>query len=147
MSRSYCNTNDVKQYLPPNVVIEGRNPNPNFRNPAPETASNLNLDFFIQQASADIDANLAIQYDVPLKQVNIGGEVAYPHPVPMICAILAAQMYYMQALQGSDAQYSEAQKVRFDFAMAKLLMEGSFLPSTPLKPVGDSLPRYSSKIG
>jgi hypothetical protein len=121
MSRSYCNTNDLKQYLPPNVVIEGRNPNPNFRNPAPETASNLNLDFFIQQASADIDANLAIQYDVPLKQVNIGGEVAYPHPIPMICAILAAQMYYSQALQGADSQFSEAQKDRFDFAQTQLV--------------------------
>ena len=58
MARSYCNTDQVKQYLPPNVVTEGSNPNPNFRNPAPETASNVNLDFFIQQASAQIDANL-----------------------------------------------------------------------------------------
>ena len=82
MARAYCNTDQVKQYLPPNVVTEGSNPNPNFRNPAPETASNVNLDFFIQQASAQIDANLAIIYDVPLKQMNNGGEVSYPHPVP-----------------------------------------------------------------
>ncbi len=47
MARAYCNTDQVKQYLPPNVVTEGSNPNPNFRNPAPETASNVNLDFFI----------------------------------------------------------------------------------------------------
>ena len=47
MPRSYCTTNDVKQYLPPNVVTEGDNPIPNFRNPTPESASNINLDFFI----------------------------------------------------------------------------------------------------
>jgi hypothetical protein len=101
MARSYCTIEAVKQYLPPNVVTEGENPLPNFRNPAPETASNVNLGFFIQQASADIDANLATIYDVPLKQVNIGGEVSYPHPIPVICAILAAQMFYSQALQGA----------------------------------------------
>jgi hypothetical protein len=121
MARAYCNTDQVKQYLPPNVVTEGSNPNPNFRNPAPETASNVNLDFFIGQASAQIDANLAIIYDVPLKQMNMGGEVTYPHPIPVICAILAAQMYYSQALQGADKQFSEAQKDRFDFAMNELV--------------------------
>jgi phage gp36-like protein len=121
MARAYCNTDQVKQYLPPNVVTEGSNPNPNFRNPAPETASNVNLDFFIGQASAQIDANLAIIYDVPLKQMNIGGEVSYPHPIPVICAILAAQMYYSQALQGADKQFSDAQKERFEFAMNELV--------------------------
>jgi hypothetical protein len=121
MARSYCTTEDVKQYLPPNVVTEGSNPTPNFRNPTPETASNVNLDFFIKQASDQIDANLGTQYDVPLKQVNLGGEVSYPHPIPVICAILAAQMYYMQALQGAEPQYSEAQKVRFDFAQNELV--------------------------
>ena len=121
MARAYCNTDQAKQYLPPNVVTEGSNPNPNFRNPAPETASNVNLDFFIQQASAQIDANLAIIYDVPLKQMNMGGEVTYPHPIPVICAVLAAQMYYSQALQGADKQFSEAQKDRFDWAMNELI--------------------------
>jgi hypothetical protein len=121
MPRSYCSVSDVKQYLPPNVVTEGDNPVPNFRNPTPESASNIDIDFFIQQASAEIDANLATIYDVPLKQINIGGDVSYPHPVPVICAILSAQMYYMQALQGSDAQYSEAQKVRFDFAQNQIV--------------------------
>lgn len=61
MARSYCTTEDVKQYLPPNVVTEGSNPTPNFRNPTPETASNVNLDFFIKQASDQIDANLGTQ--------------------------------------------------------------------------------------
>lgn len=121
MGRSYCSVESVKRYLPPNVVAEGDNPLPNFRNPAPETASNLNLEFFIQQASADIDANLATIYDVPLKQVNIGGEVSYPHPIPVICAILAAQMFYSQALQGADKQFSEGQKERFNFAQSQLV--------------------------
>jgi len=121
MARSYCTTQDVKQYLPPNVITEGDNPTPNFRNPTPESASNVNLDFFIKQASDQIDANLGTQYDVPLKQINLGGEVSYPHPIPVICAILAAQMYYMQALQGAEPQYSEAQKTRFDFAQNELV--------------------------
>ena len=121
MARSYCSTQDVKQYLPPNVVTEGDNPTPNFRNPTPESASNVNLDFFIKQASDQIDANLGTQYDVPLKQINLGGEVSYPHPIPVICAILAAQMYYMQALQGAEPQYSDAQKIRFDFAQNELV--------------------------
>ena len=121
MARSYCTTQDVKQYLPPNVVTEGDNPTPNFRNPTPESASNVNFDFFIKQASDQIDANLGTQYDVPLKQINLGGEVSYPHPVPVICAILAAQMYYMQALQGAEPQYSDAQKIRFDFAQNELV--------------------------
>jgi hypothetical protein len=57
MPRAYCTTSDVKQYLPPNVVAEGDNPTPNFRNPAPETATNIDLDFFIEQASSKGDAN------------------------------------------------------------------------------------------
>ena len=121
MARAYCTIEAVKRYLPPNVVTEGENPVPNFRNPAPETASNLNLEFFIQQASADIDANLALIYDVPLKQINIGGEVAYPHPIPVICAILAAQLVYTQALQGADKQFAESQKERFDLAQNQLV--------------------------
>ena len=103
MARSYCSTEDVKQYLPPNVVTEGDNPTPNFRNPTPESAANVDLDFFIQQASADIDANLATQYDVPLKQVNIGGEVNYPHPIPVICAILAAQ--YAEGMEDGGNEF------------------------------------------
>jgi phage gp36-like protein len=121
MPRAYCKTTDVKQYLPPNVVAEGDNPVPNFRNPSPETATNINLDFFIEQASSEIDANLSIAYDVPLKKVNLGGDVAYPHPIPVICAILAAQMFYAQALQGADRQSSEAQKDRFEWAMNELV--------------------------
>jgi phage gp36-like protein len=102
-------------------VAEGDNPVPNFRNPAPETATNIDLDFFIEQASSEIDANLSVQYDVPLKQMNLGGDLAYPHPIPVICAILAAQMYYSQALQGADRQFSEAQKDRFEWAMNELV--------------------------
>jgi hypothetical protein len=48
MARAYCSTEDVKQYLPPNIVSEGENPVPNFRNPAPETAKNVDIEFFIQ---------------------------------------------------------------------------------------------------
>ena len=48
MARAYCSTEDVKQYLPPNIVSEGENPVPNFRNPAPETAKNVDIEFFAQ---------------------------------------------------------------------------------------------------
>lgn len=121
MARRYCTINDVKQYLPPNVTTEGDNPTPNFRNPAPETAKNIDLDFFIDEASSQIDANIGTIYDVPLVQKNNGGEVSYPHPIPTICAILAAQMYYNQALQGADRQYSESQKERFEWATNELI--------------------------
>jgi hypothetical protein len=66
MARSYCSVNDLKKYLPPNVVVEGDNPTPNYRNPAPETAANIDLEYYINQASSEIDANLAVHYDIPL---------------------------------------------------------------------------------
>jgi hypothetical protein len=121
MARRYCTINDVKQYLPPNITLEGDNPIPNFRNPSPESAKNIDLDFFIEEASSQIDANIGVIYDVPLVQKNNGGEISYPHPIPVICAILSAQMYYNQPLQGADRQYSEAQKTRFDWAMNELV--------------------------
>jgi hypothetical protein len=121
MARAYCNTDDLKQYLPPNVLLEGDNPRPNFRNPSPETGTNYNLDFFIQQASAEIDAVLSTLYDVPLLQTNSGGEVGYPPIIVTICAILSSQSYYSQALQGSNNQFSEAQKDRFEWAMNELI--------------------------
>ena len=121
MARSYCSINDLKKYLPPNVVVEGDNPTPNYRNPAPETAANIDLEYYINQASSEIDANLAVHYDIPLKQVNLGGEVSYPNPIPVICAIMAANLFYAQGLQGADRQFSEAQKDRFDWAMNELI--------------------------
>jgi phage gp36-like protein len=121
MARSYCSVNDLKKYIPPNVVIEGDNPTPNYRNPAPETAANIDLEYYINQASSEIDANLAVHYDIPLKQVNLGGEVSYPNPIPVICAIMAANLFYAQGLQGADRQFSEAQKDRFDWAMNELV--------------------------
>jgi phage gp36-like protein len=121
MARRYCSVNDVKKYLPPNIIVEGENPTPNFRNPAPETAKNIDLDFFVDQASDQVDANLGGIYDVPLVMKNSGGDVGYPNPIPTICAILAAQMYYNQPLQGADRQYSDAQKERFEWAMNELV--------------------------
>ena len=66
MSRKYCSVQDVKQYLPKNIVIEGQNPDPNPFNPAPETLPSINIEFFIEQACIEIDAALAAIYDVPL---------------------------------------------------------------------------------
>lgn len=121
MARSYCTVNDVKKYLPPNITTEGSNPTPNFRNPAPETVKNIDAEFYIQQACDLIDAALASIYDVPLVQKNYGGEVSYPGNIPQIAAIWAAQLIYMQPLQGADRQYSEPQKERWDWAMNELV--------------------------
>lgn len=121
MARSYCDTDDVKQYLPPNIRTEGDNPVPNFRNPSPETVTNIDVDFFIAQACDNIDAELSTIYVTPIKQINQGGDVGYPVPIPMIAAIWAAQLIYNQPLQGADRQYSEAQKERWEWAQTQLI--------------------------
>lgn len=120
MARLYCSKEDVKKYLPPNVVVEGTNPTPNFRNPTPESVFNIDLDYFITQASDEIDGSLATQYDVPLKKVNFDGEINYPKPIPEIAAILAAARIYEQKLQGADRQYSEAVKQRVTWSYDQL---------------------------
>ena len=90
MARLYCSKEDVKKYLPPNIVVEGDNPSPNYRNPTAESVFNIDIDYFVQQASDEIDGALATQYDIPLKQVNFDGEIMYPRPIPEIVAILSA---------------------------------------------------------
>ena len=154
MARAYCNTDDMKQYLPPNVLLEGDNPRPNFRNPSPETGTNYNLDFFIQQASAEIDAVMSTLYDVPLLQVNSGGEVGYPPIIVTICAILASQSYYSQALQGANNQFSEAQLIRIQNGEIRLFGQRStrgdrFVRSTirgvPTNPRKDGISKGKSQ--
>lgn len=108
MARLYCSKEDTKKYLPPNIIIEGENPSPNYRNPTPQSVYNIDLDYFIEQASDELDAALATQYDVPLKKINFDGEVLYPKPVIEIVAILSAVRIYERVLQGSDKQMSEA---------------------------------------
>ncbi len=116
MARLYCSKEDVKKYLPPNIVVEGSNPAPNYRNPTAESVFNIDIDFFIEQASDEIDAALATQYDVPLKKVNFDGDVLYPKPITEISAILAASRIFEQKLQGADKQYSESIKNRTTWA-------------------------------
>ena len=120
MARLYCSKEDVKQYLPPNIVVEGSNPTPNYRNETPESVYNVNIDYFIQQASDEVDGALATQYDVPLKRINFDGEINYPKPIPEIVAILAAARIFEQKLQGADRQYSEAIKARVTYAYDQL---------------------------
>jgi hypothetical protein len=122
MPRSYCSVADVKQYLPQNIIIEGQNPDPNPFNPAPETLPSVNIEFFIDQACIQIDSALASIYDVPLKQINFGGDVDYPPPIPAVSALLAAQMIWEQRLQGSDSQRSESQKEREKWAQNELTL-------------------------
>lgn len=120
MARLYCSKEDVKKYLPTNIVVEGENPAPNYRNPTPESVLNIDLDYFIEQASDEIDGALATQYDVPLKKVNFDGEINYPKPILEISAILAAVRIYEQKLQGTDRQFSEAIKERSIWAYNQL---------------------------
>jgi phage gp36-like protein len=123
MARLYCSKEDVKKYLPPNITIEGDNPSPSYRNPTPESVFNIDIDYFIQQASDEVDGSMATQYDVPLKKINFDGEQLYPKPIPEIVAILAASRIYEQKLQGADRQMSDAIKERTKWAydqMARL---------------------------
>lgn len=120
MARNYCDEAAVKQYLPEGIVTQGQNTTPNPMNPSPESLTNVDIDFFIQQACAHIDGALATQYDVPLVQSNQGGEVGYPQPVPSITALLAAQMIWEQRLQGADRQRSDSQKEREAWAHSEL---------------------------
>jgi hypothetical protein len=122
MSRKYCTVDNVKQYLPQNIIIEGQNPDPNPFNPSPETLPSINIEFFIEQACIEIDSALATIYDVPLKKINFGGDVQYPPPVPSIAALLASQMIWEQRLQGTDSQRSESQKEREKWAHDELTM-------------------------
>lgn len=118
MARSYCSTTDVEKYLPANLTVGSSTGN--FRNPNPANVSTTELDFFIEQASDYVDSAIATQYETPLKKTNSGGTVSYPNPIPQITSILAAQTIYAQKLQGADAQYSEAQKTRLEWAETQL---------------------------
>jgi len=116
MPTIYCTETDVRQYLPPNVTTEGDNPSPNFRNPSPETVSQQEIIYFIEQASRYVDSMLGTLFDVPFKKINQGGEVDVPRPIKQLTTIYAAQQIYAQKLQGADKQFSEAQKERENFA-------------------------------
>lgn len=101
---------------------EGENPDPNPFNPAPETLPVVNIQFFIQQACIDIDSALATIYDVPLKQVNFGGDIQYSPPIVTVAAILASEEIWERVLQGTDSQHSEAQKNREKWAHDELAL-------------------------
>ncbi|MBS1722341.1 MAG: DUF1320 family protein [Armatimonadetes bacterium] len=112
----YCQIEDVKVYLPNNIVVEGDNATPDPYNPEPANLTVINIEFFIQQATQRINALIRTVYDVPLKKINQGGTVAFPDPVPAVCAILAAQMVYEQKLMGAERETSEPQKRREEWA-------------------------------
>lgn len=120
MPRLYCSKEDVKKYLPPNIVVEGSNPNPNYRNPTDESVLNIDIDYFIEQASDEIDAALSTQYDVPLKKINFDGIACYPKPILEIAAVFAAARIFEQKLQGADRQYSDSIKSRVEFVYQQL---------------------------
>lgn len=119
MSILYCTTTDVEQYLPENMHLEDTT-QPTFGAPSGDNISSSTVEFYIEEASRHIDASLSTQYDVPLKQTNVAGQIQYPVPVPQITAILAAQLIYEKEMQGADKQSSDTIKERFKFAMNML---------------------------
>ena len=121
-STKYCTEDDVKHFLPENIIAESEAFTPNPMNPEPVTLQNIDIDFFITQACSRIDAALATIYDVPLKKVNQGGEIDFPYPVRTIAAILTSQMIFEQRLQGADRVRSESQKEREKWAEDELLL-------------------------
>ena len=120
MSRSYCSADDVKRYLPPNLVTQGSNPVPNPRNPAPETVLTADIDSFIQDACDYIDAILGTMYDIPLQKSNQGGDRKYPPNIKRIAAIFSAHYIFCKPLQGADRQASDAHKEVYEKAMDEL---------------------------
>jgi hypothetical protein len=121
MARAYCKVDDVRIYLPSNIIIEGTNPTPNPRNPNPETLLIENMEFYIDQACMIIDSALASQFDIPLKAVNMGGVIRYPDAIVTIAAVLAAEMIYEQKLQGMDQEKSDMVKQRLQWANNELV--------------------------
>jgi phage gp36-like protein len=116
MPTLYCTETDVREYLPKNLTTEGDNAQPSFRNPSPETVSQTEIIYFIEQASRYVDSILGALFDVPFKRTNQGGEIDFPRPIKLLTSIYAAQSLYAQRLQAADKQFSDAQKQREDFA-------------------------------
>jgi hypothetical protein len=98
--------------LPSNVQVQGTNPSPGFANPNRDQLPTVDIQYFILEASDQVDSLLSMQYDTPLRQTNSDGFIGYPKPIPYITSVLAAQMIYSQILQGAEKQFSEAQKDR-----------------------------------
>lgn len=117
----YCQVEDVKVYLPNNIVVEGTNSSPDPYNPEPSNLTIDNIDFYILQATQRINALIRVVYDVPLKKINQGGTVSFPDPIQAVCAILSAQMIYEQKLMGAERETSDAQKRREEWAEGMLV--------------------------
>ena len=122
LRNTYCTADDVKEFLPPNIIPEGDVVTPDPLNPAPATLLTVDVYYFIVQACSRIDAALSPIFDVPLKKVNQGGVVGFPSPIPTIAAILTSQMIFEQRLQGVDRTRSESQKEREKWAEGELLL-------------------------
>lgn len=118
----YCTTSDVQRYMPINIILQGSNPTPNPFNPEPESVTISDVNLYIQDASDRIDGALSTIYDIPLKKINQGGVVGYPHAITNICAILTSQMIFERRLQGADRQRSESQKEREKWAESELML-------------------------
>jgi len=118
----YCTASDVQRYLPINIIVQGDNSSPNPFNPEPESVTIDDIEDYIQDASDRIDGALSTIYDIPLKKINQGGIVAYPHAITNICAILTSQMLFERRLQGADRQRSESQKEREKWAESELML-------------------------
>jgi len=116
----YCSAEDVRRYLPRNIVVEGENASPNPRNPRPETLDIDTINEFIEDACDYIDTEIGTIYNVPLQKTNIGGSVQYPPPIPSIAARLAAKFIFEQRLSSSDTQQGEFINNHYNQALREL---------------------------
>ncbi len=117
---AYCSTSDVTRYLPPEVVVEGDNPTPDPFDSAQETVQLDDITEYIVQADQIINGQLSTIHIVPLRQVNFGGTVGYPHPIPQISARIAAKLLWERALSGADRQHGEFIMTHYAQAMDQL---------------------------
>lgn len=99
----YCTLNDVKAYIPEAIQTQ---PDPitppSFLHPNPVSITDDDLEIYIAQADQYINGELSTIYMTPLKKINLGGIVTYPHPIPSISARLTAKFLWEQRLTGAD---------------------------------------------
>ncbi len=100
----YCSVEDVQIFLPGAIRFEGDNPDPNPADMNPETLLDAEVEGYIEQATQYINSRIGAVYDVPLRKVNIGGTLSYPHPIPSICARLTAKFIWQRRLAGADRE-------------------------------------------
>jgi len=117
---AYSGAEDIRQYLPRAVIIEGENPTPDPWDPRPEGLTSNDLAAYIAQSDRLIDAMVGSIYTTPLQKKNMGGELVYPPPIQEISAIYTAYMIFQQRLSGSEKAAGEFTEKMYNWAENEL---------------------------